>query len=173
MTFIPDNSLNLKNVAQPRALTILEHSQSTSQTIVLNNKVQLSTSHNWFGNFTPVVSSDIIILPQGYCYYIESSIQAYDTGSYNYNEYTSIQHYDETNSLLVGTVGTVVTAGQGEDQYTWSRDSVARIILDCSSNSLNISLKIIDNSGHTHINYNSDQVTYAGLGRTVIWQLDI
>lgn len=170
MTHIPENSL-LRSVAKPNALTIIEHLSNSTQTISLNNKVKLNSSNNWFGSFSPAISNDIITLPIGYYYYIESSIQAYETGSYDYNEYTSIQHYDENNSVLIGTPGTVVTS-YGEDNQLWSRDSVARIILDCSSSSKNISIRITENLGHTHINYNLDQVIYAGLGRTIIWQLD-
>ena len=171
MTHIPENSV-LRSVAKPNALTVIDHTLSSTQTISLNNKVNLNSSNNWFGSFSPTINNDIITLPSGYYYYIESSIQAYETGTYNGNEYTTIQHYDESSSSLIGTTGTVVSAGYGEDIYLWSRDSVARVILDCTSSSKNISIKITENSGHTHVNYNLDQVSYAGSGRTTIWQLN-
>lgn len=171
MTHIPENSV-LRSVAKPNALTVIDHTLSSTQTVSLNSKVKLNSSNNWFGSFSPTISSDIITLSSGYYYYIESSIQAYETGSYNFNEYTTVQHYDESTSSLIGTPGTVISSGYGEESYLWSRDSVARVILDCTSSSKNISLKITDNLGHTHINYNLDQVTYAGSGRTTIWQLN-
>ena len=171
MTHIPENS-SLKSVARPNAITVINHTEGSSQAATLNNKVQLNSSNNWFGSFSPTISNDIITLPSGYFYYIESAIQAYETGTYNSNEYTTIQHYDESASSFVGTPGTVVTAGYGEDSKLWSRDSVARIILDCTSSSKDISIKITDNLGNSHINYNLDQWIYAGIGRTTIWQLN-
>ena len=171
MTHIPENSV-LRSVAKPNALTVIDHTLSSTQTISLNNKVNLNSSNNWFGSFSPTINNDIITLPSGYYYYIESSIQAYETGTYNGNEYTTIQHYDESSSSLIGTTGTVVSAGYGEDNYLWSRDSVARVILDCTSSSKNISIKITENSSHTHVNYSLDQAVYAGSGRTTIWQLN-
>ena len=131
MTHIPENSV-LRSVAKPNALTIIDHTLSSTQTVSLNNKVKLNSSNNWFGSFSPTISNDIITLPSGYYYYIESSIQAYETGTYNGNEYTTIQHYDEDASALIGTPSSVVTS-YGEDNKLWSRDSVARIILDCTT----------------------------------------
>tara|TARA_B000000557_G_scaffold228188_1_gene199581 strand:- start:2059 stop:2580 length:522 start_codon:yes stop_codon:yes gene_type:complete len=173
MTHIPENS-KLRSVAKPSALTVIDHTFSSTQTITLNNRVKLNSSNNWFGSFSPTISNDIITLPSGYYYYIESTIQAYETGNYSgWNEYTTIQHYDESSSGLIGTPGSVVTAGYGEDNKLWSRDSVARVILDCTSSSKNISVKITENSEHTHVNYNLAQVIYSGGGRTTIWQLNV
>ncbi len=134
MTHIPENS-KLKSVARPNALTVIDHTFSSTQTISLNNKVKLNSSNNWFGSFSPTISNDVITLPSGYYYYIESTIQAYETGTYNGYEYTTVQHYDESSSALIGTTGTVVSSGYGEDNQLWSRDSVARVILDCTSSS--------------------------------------
>tara|TARA_A100000164_G_scaffold211672_1_gene187613 strand:- start:3426 stop:3947 length:522 start_codon:yes stop_codon:yes gene_type:complete len=172
MSFIPDNS-KAKSLAKPNALTVISHTQSTTQTITVDNKVELDTINNWYGSFTPTISSDVITLPSGYFYYIESATQAYTTGTYSYNHATSFQHYDETNSVYTGTIGSVVSS-YTESQQTFSRDSVARLLIDCSSSSINISFKVQDNSGngHTHVNYNAAQYTYAALGRTVIWQLN-
>ena len=111
MTFIQQNSINNRNVAQPEALTVIEHTQGTSQSITVNNKVQLNTIHKWFGNFTPTISSDVITLPSGYFYYIESMAQVYETGGYGGDEHTTLQHYNETSSSLVGTPCTIATAG--------------------------------------------------------------
>ena len=172
MSYIPDNS-KVKELARPNALTVIKHTQSTSQIATVNNKVSLDTVNNWFGSFTPTISNDIITLPAGYFYYIESSSQAYiiDSASYNFNHVTSFQHYNETSSSLTGTIGTVASS-YSEDLQTFSRDSTARLLLDCSSASADVSFRIHSNSGHTHINYNSSQYDYAALGRTVIWQLN-
>lgn len=172
MSYIPDNS-KAKSLAKPNALTVIKHTQGTSQTITVDNKVELDTINNWYGSFTPTISSDVITLPSGYFYYIESAAQAYANAGYSYNHVTSFQHYDETNSSYVGTIGTLASS-YTESQQTFSRDSVARFLVDCSSSSINISFKIQDNpgTGHSHINYNSGQVAYAALGRTVIWQLN-
>ena len=172
MTFIQQNSINNRIVAQPEALSVIEHTQGTSQSITVNNKVQLNTVHKWFGNFTPTISSDVITLPAGYFYYLESMSQVYETGVYGYDEHTTFQHYNETSSSLVGTPCTYVTSGYGEDTIDFSRDSIARVLLDCSSSAIDISFKITANNGHSHINYNYDQHGYAGMGRTVIWQLN-
>ncbi len=172
MSYIPENS-KVKELARPNALTVIKHTQSTTQTITVNNKVKLDTINNWFGSFTPTITNDVITLPSGYFYYIESSSQAYiiDSSSYSYNHVTSFQHYNETSSSLAGTIGTVASS-YSEDLQTFSRDSTARLLIDCSSSSAEVSFKIVSNSNHTHVNYNSSQYTYAGLGRTIIWQLN-
>lgn len=173
MTYVPQNSLNCRNVAQPYALTLIAHKQVSDQTATVGNLVKISTTTlNWFGNFTPIVFNDVITLPSGYKYYIESSIQAYETSTYDYNEYTSVRHYNETSSNFVGTTGSVITF-HAEEDLLWSRDSVARTSLDCTSSSIDISLRITENVGHTRINYSLDQEKYAGVGRTLIWQLNL
>ena len=172
MTFIQQNSIDNRNVAQPEALTVIAHTQGTSQSITIGNKVQLNTVYNWFGSFTPTISNDVITLPAGYFYYVESMAQVYEVNSYGYNEHTTLQHYNETSSSLIGTSCTYATSGYGEDNLDFSRDSIARVLLDCSSSAIDITFKITANSGHSHINYNSDQHGWAGMGRTVIWQLN-
>ena len=171
MTHIPENS-SLRSVARPNAITLIDHTFSSTQTLAVNNRIILNNSNNWFESFNPTINNDVITLPAGYYYYVESTIQAYRTSGWNGSEWTSIQHYDESSSSYFGTIGTVVTAGYGEDSKLWSRDSVARIIIDCASSSKDISIKIQANSGHSHINYNLGHWTYSGGGRTTIWQLN-
>ncbi len=171
MTYIPTNT-STKKLAQPSALTVIEHTASTTQTISVGNKINIGTVHNWYASFTPTITNNIITLSSGYYYYLESSIQAYKTGSFITNMYLTTQHYDETNTQNIGIPGTTFQWSQ-QDSSTFSRDACARTLIDCSSSSLDVSLKIIASTGFDRINYNGGAYdVYNGRGRTVIWRLN-
>lgn len=169
MSYVPSHA-ELPILAQPIALTVIEHTASTTQTISVGNRVNIGTIHNWYGSFSPTITTNQITLSSGYYYYLESSIQAYKTGTFIAGMYTSFQHYDETGASSIGTVATVAQISN-EDDLLFSRDDCSRVLIDCSSASKDVSLKITANQTFDRINYNSSNYIYAGLGRTVIWQL--
>ena len=170
MSYVPSHQ-QAKTLAQPNALTVIEHTASTTQTLTVGNRVQVGTVHTWYGSFSPTISTNQITLPIGYYYYVESMIQVYQTGSFSGLSYVSYQHYDETNSSNIGLPATVYE-GDYEDDTTFSRDACARALIDATSAAVAISLKISAEVGNfDYINYSSGQNT-SGLGRTVIWQLE-
>ena len=172
MSYVPSH-VNPTLLAQPRALTIIEHTAGTSQTISNGNRIQIGTVHNWYNSFSPTISNNKITLSSGYYYYIESTVQAYQLNiGFNLSGYLTYKHYDETNATDIGVNGTTWQAGSGPDYHTFARDSVARALIDCTSSSIDISIKVKNSLNCDRINYNLAQYIYAGLGRTVIWQLE-
>lgn len=173
MSYTPSHQSS-RTVAQPNALTVIEHTTSTTQGITTGNRIEIGTVHNWYGSFSPSISTNQITLPSGYYYYIESMINAYISATYSMSSYVSYQHYNETGSANIGLPATLF-AGYYEDSVTLSRDACARALIDCTSAAMTISLKVTGNTGNfDKINYSapaSDQ-DYAGFGRTVIWQLE-
>lgn len=172
MSYVPSHQSAL-SLAKPNALTIIQHTESTTQTITVGNKVQIGTIHNWFGSFSPSISSDAITLPSGYWYYMETGIQTYVIGSFTSSIDTSFQHYNETSSSYVGTKATNFGVyGYSADLELFTRDASARALIDCTSSSVEISIKITANDGYNRINYNSGHYVNAGIGRSIIWQLN-
>tara|TARA_Y100000114_G_scaffold28826_1_gene24615 strand:+ start:10230 stop:10754 length:525 start_codon:yes stop_codon:yes gene_type:complete len=173
MSYVPSHQGNFPT-AQPIALTVIEHTANTSQSITTTPQtILIGTIHNWYGSFTPTISSNQFTLASGYFYYIETSVQAYniniDTNTMDF----TFQHYDETNSAYIGTPATDFGgAGSSGDVQLFSRDATAKFVVDCTSAARNISIKMTLTDQYDHINYNSANYIYAGLGRTVIWQLD-
>lgn len=170
MSYVPSHQSS-PGLAEPVALTVIEHTASTTQTITVGNRVNIGTVHNWYGSFSPTISTNQITLPSGYYYYLESAVQAFKTGTFTATMHTSFRHYDETNSNNIGTEASVIQASI-EDALLFSRDSCARALIDCTSSAVDISLKITANTTYDRINYNSSYYVRAGLGRTVIWQLE-
>ena len=159
-------------LAQPNALTVIEHTTGSSQSITIGNRVQVGNINNWYGSFSPTISSNQITLPIGYFYYVESMINVYMSSGFTAASYCSFRHYDETGSANIGTPATVFQAAQ-EDSVLFSQDSCARALIDCTSAAMDISLKITANSGgFTRINYTGTAQDYSGFGRTIIWQLE-
>lgn len=169
MSFYP--LTNLKDlVAEPSGLVFLSHTASTTQTIVINNKIQLSSAVSKFGAWTPTISSDVITLDSGYYYYIQSAPQFYHDPSGTLG-YTTHQHYNETSSSYIGIPGTCYSPGI-EESTNFTRDESCKLFVDCTSSSIDISIKVTANTNNTHVNYNAAQYVYGGLGRTIIWRLD-
>ena len=159
-------------LAQPNALTVVEHTTGSSQSITIGNRVQVGNINNWYGSFSPTISSNQITLPIGYYYYIESMVNAYMTSSHQISSYLSFQHYDETGTASIGTLATIF-ATYNEDNQLFSRDGCARALIDCTGASKDISLKISAVTGNfDRLNYTGTAQDYSGFGRTVIWQLE-
>lgn len=171
MSYVPSH-VNPSLLAQPQAITVIEHTAGTSQTISNGNRIQIGTVHNWYGSFSPTIATNQVTLPSGYYYYVESTVQAYQLNvGFNLNGYITYKHYDETNTADIGVTATTWQAGSGPDYQLFARDSVARALIDCTSSGIDFSIKISAFLNCDRINYNADQYIYAGLGRTVIWQL--
>ncbi len=173
MSYVPSHKGDFP-IAQPVSLTVIEHTANTTQSIIVTPQtIKIGTIHNWYGSFTPTISNNQFTLPSGYFYYIETSVQSYnvntDTGTMDF----SFQHYDETNSTNIGTLATNFGGGgySGDTQF-FSRDATAKLVGDCTSAARNISIKAVLTDQYDNINYNSGHYIYAGLGRTVIWQLE-
>lgn len=173
MSYVPSHRPTTGNeLGQPNALTAIEHTASTTQTVSVGNKINIGTVHNWYGSFTPSISSDVITLPSGYWYYLETAVQSYVIGAVALNMAFSFQHYNETGGANIGTLATNYGLyGISQDTYAYSRDACAKVLLDCTSTAMNVSIKISDNYLYDRVNYNSGQ-ELSGLGRTIIWQLN-
>lgn len=169
MSYVPSH-LTGSDLAQPNALTVIEHTASTTQTATVGNRINLGSTYNWYGSFSPTIASDQITLPSGYYYYVESAIQAYNA-SFTANMHLSTQHYDETNTASIGTEATIFQISYN-DASTFSRDGCARALIDCTGGSIDISLKLTAVNTFNRVNYNAGYYLYGGLGRTVIWQLN-
>ena len=170
MSYVPSHQLGV-TLAQPKALTIIEHTASSTQTLTIGNRVNIGTIHNSFGSFSPTISTNKITLDSGYYYYIETSIQVYQAGSFSYNSYVSFIHYDENASTNIGLPATVFQTAY-EDYVLFSRDACARVLIDCTSSSKEVSIVPTASVGNfNRINYNTS-TRYAGMGRTVIFQLE-
>lgn len=173
MSYVPSHRPTTGNeLGQPNALTAIEHTASETQTVTVGNKVNIGTVHNWYGSFTPTISSDVFTLPSGYWYYLETAVQSYITGTVSTYMAFSFQHYNETGSANLGTLATNYGLyGIAQDTYPYSRDACAKVLIDCTSAAMNVSIKVSANEVYDRINYNSGQLL-SGLGRTVIWQLN-
>jgi hypothetical protein len=173
MSYVPSHKVGSFPIANPTALSVIRHTASTNQTITVGNRVLIGTVHNWLNSFTPTISSNQFTLPSGYYYYLETQVECYITGSTSSTMDLSYQHYDETNTANIGTLATNFGIyGYSQDLELFSRDACAKALIDCTTASRDISVKIISNDGYDRINYNSTQYIYAGMGRTVIFQLE-
>lgn len=171
MSYYPNDALQ-DLIAQPDALVFLPHTVGTSTTITVGNKIGLSTPTTEFGTWSPTITSDVITLDSGYYYYIQSAPQFYSVGgSSPFQFYTTHQHYNETSAAYVGVQGTSF-APSTEQVQTFARDEACKFFVDCTSASIDISIKITANYLNDRVNYNSAQYVYAGLGRTIIWRLN-
>lgn len=174
MSYYP---LELKDlVAEPNALVFVPHVESSNQSVVVGNKIQLSTPLSKFGTWIPTISNDVITLGSGYYYFIQSAPQFYGYDENSLVWYTDHQHYDETNAQYIGVPATAWSLGL-EDRTNFSRDEACKLFVDCTNNSLDISLKIKLNNLNDYVNFNAfahgtTQYLLSGLGRTIIWRLD-
>ena len=171
MSYVPSHDGGL--LAQPESLVFIPMTQSTTQVPSVGTKINLDAAQTQFGSWSVSITSDVVTLPSGYYYLIESSVQAYYTGSAGNSDYYKHQIYDETGSAYVGTPGRN-TRGRGEDTQLETRDEKARYFVDCSSSSLDISFKTTDKSAaFDRINYTDSYWTlWTGSGRVIIWRLN-
>ena len=171
MSYVPSHDGGL--LAQPESLVFIPMTQTTTQAPVVDTAINLDSAQTQFGSWSVSISSDIITLPSGYFYLIESSVQVHYTGSGTTSDYYEHQIYDETNSNYVGTIARIQRS-LGEDTQLESRDEKARYYVDCSSASLNISIKSKSfTSNFDRINYtDSSWTNNTGSGRVIIWRLN-
>ena len=186
MSYVPSHRIGgSEALAQPNALVYLP---STTQTSYYNpattggyptpSKVPLGSPTTWYGSWTPSISNDVITLPSGYFYFIETAVQVYYayTDTVHGSQYYEIQVYDESNSQYIGNLGKAVYWDLGR-KVDNNRDNAAFALIDCSSSGINVSVKVKSNNATATdkkiwgLNY-SDPTGYAGQGRTIIWRLD-
>jgi hypothetical protein len=172
MSYVPSHDGGL--LAQPESLVFIPMTQSSTQAPAVNTAINLDAAQTQFGAWSVSITSDIITLPSPYFYLIESSVQAYYTGSAGTSDYYEHQVYDETNSNYVGSIARIQRS-EGEDTQLESRDEKARYYVNVSSGSLNISIKTKSfTSNFNRINYNGDATwtNNTGSGRVIIWRLN-
>ena len=176
MSYVPSHAGGL--LAQPESLVFIPMTQGTSQIPSVNTKIQLDAAQTQFGTWSVSITNDVITLPSGYFYLIESSVQALYTTSAVASDYYKHQIYDETNGAYVGTEAKLMKAA-GEDSALDTKDEKARYYVDCSSISLDISIKTTDKSAaFDRINYTVGVdgpgylwTWHTGSGRVIIWRL--
>ena len=170
MSYTPSHATNSNVFANPSALTCLIGDQNQTQSASVGAVMTYSTTINWHNSFSPSISSGIITLDSGYWYFLEASMQLADA-SYNINDYMSYQVYNESGSSYIGTPGLLYTSAGMDSQLT-TRDEGTRALIDCTSSSIDVSIKISGLSGIGYYNYHPGLSSeYGGLGRCVIWQL--
>tara|TARA_B100000965_G_scaffold405349_1_gene439078 strand:+ start:30244 stop:30750 length:507 start_codon:yes stop_codon:yes gene_type:complete len=167
MSYVPSHRVSASEaLAPPNALVYIPSTTNTSY--VTTGNVPLNTPTVWFGSWMPSITNNIITLPSGYYYFVESAQAVYYGTSKH--AYININVYDETNSQNIGNLGKCVYWDLGR-QSNNNRDNAAFAFIDCVSSGIDISIKAHSNNGIYSINY-TDTVGYAGLGRTIIWRLD-
>lgn len=171
MSYVPSHEGGL--LAQPESLVFIPMTQSTTQAPSVNTAVNLDAGQTQFGGWSVSISSDIITLPSGYFYLIESTVQVHYTVSGTVSDYYEHQIYDETNSTYVGSVARIQRS-LGEDTQLESRDEKARYYVYCSSGSLQVSIKSkAFTPNFNRINYDDSSWTNnTGSGRVIIWRLN-
>ena len=168
MSYVPSHrDSNQEGLAQPDSLVLIPSVVNSGY--VTSGKIGLQTPTVWFGSWTPSITSNVITLPSGYYYFIESA-QAVHYGDGGHLSYMEAQVYDETNSSYIGQLGRCAYHDYGH-QADNTRDGAAFALIDCVSSGIDISVKLKTNSGLRSINH-TDSSNRAGYGRTVIWRLD-
>tara|TARA_A100001391_G_scaffold129076_1_gene88332 strand:+ start:994 stop:1515 length:522 start_codon:yes stop_codon:yes gene_type:complete len=172
MSYVPSHA-SAVNLAKPDALVFIPASESTSNAATVGNLIPLGTPSTKFGTWSPTITSDVITLPSGYYYYIESSHQIAHPSSFNYGYYLEWSIFDETNTANIG-VPALMYATVGADSNNVTRDDAAHALIDCTSSGIDISIKITANNGIQYVNYfpYSGTGAYFGLGRVIIWRLN-
>ena len=171
MSYVPSHRNGSQEaLAQPNSLVLIPSTiYTTTATYKTSGKIGLQTPTTWYGSWTPSITSDVITLPSGYYYFIESAQQVY-WGAGGDKSYMDVQVYDETNSQYIGQLGKAAYHDYGNDEGN-TRDRCAFALIDCSSSGIDISIRIIQNVGLLSINYQNTSAN-AGYGRTIIWRLD-
>lgn len=172
MSYVPSH-VNLGGaLAQPDSLVFIPMTQSTTQAATVGTAVNLSAAVTKYGTWSAAITSDKVTLPSGYHYLIEAVIVPYYTGSAANTDYVEFQIYDETNTVHVGTKA-IIHRSIGEDGGLTSRDEKCRYFVDCSSSSIEISVKLTaKTAAWDRLNYVYDSFTsYSGTGRIIIWRL--
>ena len=171
MSYVPSHTGGA--LAQPNSLVFIPMTQSTSQAATVGTPVNLSAAVTKFGAWSVTIASDKVTLPSGYHYLIEAVIVPYYTGSASNTDFIEFQIYDETNLTHVGTKA-MIHRSTGEDGGLTSRDEKCRYFADCSSSSIDISVKLTAaTAAWNRLNYSTNSFTkYSGSGRIIIWRLE-
>lgn len=126
---------------------------------------------NLYSNIT--ISSNQITLPAGYFYYLEASAQGYYTGSDpGSTGYLRYAWYDNTGTTQLGSEGRVGRQYNGQDIALVTADEKSIALIDATSASVTVELKITAYNIFDYANYPTSQGIYSNMGRTLIMQLD-
>ena len=140
----------------------------------LNNSFQWAQTEEHYGTSVCSVASGVITLPVGYYYLLEGSCGIY--GASNIYDLT-IQFYNENTNAYVGTKG--FYSGQlgnaGEHYRTFSLDDCARLWVDATSSTFNVSLKQQAASGGSVTAFDQPQPAagsrkWVGYSRCLVWR---
>ena len=172
MSYVPSHAESI-TLAKPDSLVFVPSTAGTNNAATVSNLIPLGSPSTKFGSWSPTIANDVISLPSGYFYYIETSHQIAHPSHFNYGYYLEWTIYDETNSQAIG-VPALMYSTVGSDKNNVTRDDAAHALIDCSSSAIDISVKITANNGIQFVIYFpfSGHGAYFGLGRAIIWRLD-
>lgn len=158
-------------IAQAEACVV---PQSTNVLLSSVTKIGHSTPVQWKGTLHSqiTIASDQITLPSGYWYYLEASVQGYFTGSDTpqaaFMEYA---WYNSTGTTQLGNIGRVGRQFTGQEASVVTADEKSIALIDATSSSVTVELKLLSYSLFDYANYPTVQGIYSNVGRTLIMQL--
>jgi hypothetical protein len=139
-----------------------------------NTELSWASRLGVFGTSGIVITSNRLVLPAGYWYYLEGTAQALSS-TYDSNDYLSYRWYNHTTAAYAGAQGRVAFNATSSDALLHSYDERAVCMLYAAVDTT-VSLRCLVNSGCTWANYQNTggepQVIYAGNGRGLIIKLD-
>lgn len=152
------------------ATQTLNQTPSVGGTISFNGFLEMSgTLH-----LDLSLSSGSLVLPQGYWYYIEASVQFLITGTLPGNfpsAYAKVSLYEGASK--VGTQGHNAMQQSGKDSALFSADEKSIALVDATSAQKTITLKLDDIYIFNSVNNTTDpQYVYGGQGRALVVQLE-
>ena len=173
MTYIEIENGTLSNY---ESVTMLRNS-STDYAAATGDKLALDASLSLYGSESYSVSSGVVTLPSGSYYMLRGMPAAYYSNVATMNSAKlTYQFYDEAASTYIGRRGTLVWQ---EARHLTQGDEVALALIDASSSSQTISLKLTDvgvsGSYTMTIDPSSSTYTYyyySGYSRVEIWRFN-
>jgi|SRR5210317_506269 len=163
--------LSSTSIAQAEACVV---PQSTDILLSSVTKIGHGTPVQWKGTLHSqiTIASDQITLPSGYWYYLEASVQGYFTGS-DPSQAAFMQYawYDSTGTTQLGNIGRVGRQFTGQEASVITADEKSIALIDATSSSVTVELKLLSRSVFNYANYTTAQSIYSNLGRTLIMQL--
>lgn len=149
--------------------------QSTDVLLSGVTKIGHGTPVQWLGNLYSqiTISSNQITLPSGYWYYLEATVQGYFTGSDpSQTAYMRYAWHDSTGTTQLGSEGRLGRQYSGQDTSLTTADEKSIALIDATSSSVTVELKLLAYNVFDYANYTTSQSIYSNLGRTLIMRLD-
>lgn len=168
MTYQPQNSVKTAAIASPKSINFATFSANVSATIA--NPVPVASISATLGSALPL-SSGSIVLPSGYWYYIEASVQAQvPVGNTSVSDFVDIQWHD--GAAYIGSIGRTCPYDSA-DAAIAARDEKALALIDATSASVSVTLRVVGKGGLvTTVNSTGTHSQYAGYSRAMIIQLE-